>query len=257
MSRFKTASIATAVLLLIIALVFTGGQKWLFLAAATIAYLVLVGLGVAFIKMRFFCNALCNGTTGKMQVALTFDDGPDPLATPLLLDELKRTKVPAAFFCVGRKVLDNPALVKRILDEGHVIGNHTFSHKWWTNFMFGKLLFDEIARAQAAIKNVVDYEPAYFRPPVGLTNPHFDGALKKMRLTMVGWSVRSFDRLCSNPAKVVDRIVNKTHDGAVIVLHDGDATPDFLVNVVSRVVRILRQRGYTFVGLDALFGKDP
>lgn len=254
MSRFRAASITTAAILLIIAVLFTGELRWWLLAGTMMAYLVLVILGVTFIQMCFFCGAVCHGQRGKMQVALTFDDGPDARVTPLILDKLSQLKVPAAFFCTGEKILANPDLAKRICNEGHIIGNHTFSHGWWTNFLFGKYLFNEIERTQRAIKDAAGVSPIFFRPPAGLTNPHFNSVLKKVGLTMVGWSVRSLDRIASKPEAAVKRIINKTDDGSIIVLHDGGTKLGFAVDIVLEVVPKLRNRGYTFVRLDGFLG---
>lgn len=254
MSSFKAVSITIAVVLLIITVVFTGELRWWLLGATIITYLAFVLLGVTLIQMCFFCDAVCRGERGKMQVALTFDDGPDASVTPLILDKLSQLKVPAAFFCIGQKILANPDLAKRICNEGHIIGNHTFSHGWWTNFLFGKYLFNEIERTQRAIKDAAGVSPIFFRPPVGLTNPHFNSVLKKVGLTMVGWSVRSLDRIASKPEATIERIINKTHDGSIIVLHDGGARPGFVVDVILEVVPKLRNRGYTFVRLDNFLG---
>lgn len=239
-----------------IAGVFNGATRWWLLAAAVTAHLIVVGLGVAFIRLSFFCDAVCRGKEGKMQVALTFDDGPDPDATPLVIEALEQLKIAACFFCVGQKALANPHLTRRIHDSGHLLGNHTFRHKWWTNFLFGKYLASEIEQTQSAIETVAGVSPVFFRPPMGLTNPHFSRILKKAGLTVIGWTVRSLDRTASAPQPVVDRIINKTRDGSIILLHDGGVRAELLVEIVQQVVAKLRQRGYAIVRLDRLLSRE-
>jgi peptidoglycan/xylan/chitin deacetylase (PgdA/CDA1 family) len=255
MSRFKLASITTGVVLAVIAIIFTGAIRFWLLAATIVIYFVFVILGVSFIRMRFFCDAVCKGKTDKKQVAITFDDGPDPKVTPLILDRLSQLEVPAAFFCLGKQVLSNPDLTRRICDEGHIIGNHTFSHGWWTNFLFGRYLFNEIEQTQRAIKDAAGVSPVFFRPPMGLTNPHFNSVLRKTGLTMVGWSIRSLDRITSKPEVVIEKIINKTRKGSIILLHDGGTNPEFIISIILEIVPKLRERGYTFVTLDSFLGR--
>ena len=92
------------------------------------------------------------GAGGRKRVALTFDDGPDPAATPRLLELLAREGIQAAFFCVGRKVAEQPELAARLAAAGHVLGNHTYHHRWWSNFMRRAAWRREIERTQEAIE---------------------------------------------------------------------------------------------------------
>ncbi len=244
--------------------------RWWIVLVIGAAYACLVALGVALPKMNFFLRAQSAGRRrpGRMRVALTFDDGPDSAATPALLDALRELRAPAAFFCIGRRVKEAPELARRIVQEGHTIGNHSLRHSWWTNFLMGKRLRTEIQSAQDAIREATGVTPRYYRSPMGLSSPHLASALagsdatllsgaslRSTSLLLVGWDVQPFDR-GARQEKVIARILAKARDGSVILLHDGDARPDVLVRIVTEVVNRLRAAGCSFVGLDELFGAD-
>ena len=126
-------------------------------------------------------------------MVLTFDDGPDPSGTKGLLEALSQHGVKAVFFPIGMKAKAHPELLREIDQAGHAIGNHTYRHAWFTNLLVGKALDQEIAKAQKAIEAAIGKTPAFFRPPAGLTSPHYRKVLKRLRLVSVGWDVRVFD----------------------------------------------------------------
>ena len=179
MSHFCTATFFLVLSGLGIGFGFEGTFRWFGLGLLLSAYMVILVLGVSILKLNFFVKAICRGEPSSKRVALTFDDGPDPATTPLLLGVLKRHDIEAAFFPIGRKVEEHPEIIKQIDQEGHIIGNHTFRHAWWTNFMVGSALRREVGSAQEAIEDAIGKVPAYFRPPMGLTNPHLKKGLKK------------------------------------------------------------------------------
>ena len=167
------------------------------------------------LKLNFFVKATCRGDATAKRVALTFDDGPDPVATPNLLKVLKRHEIKAAFFPIGTKTRDYPEIIKQIDQEGHILGNHSFRHAWWTNFLISGALDREIRMAQEAIEAAIGKVPAYFRPPMGLTNPHLRRELKKHGLSVVGWDVRPFD-IRTSTEKVIKRVLKKIRNGSII-----------------------------------------
>ncbi len=199
-------------------------------------YLLACALGALCIRMKYFCPAICQGKPGTMKIALTFDDGPDPIATPLLLDLLRQENVPATFFCIGKNVDAHPQLARRIAAEGHLLGNHTYTHPWWIGFAFGPWLTREIGRTQAAIENTSGVAPRFFRPPMGVTNPHFATIAKRIGLTIVGWNVRSFDVIIS-AQEARDRVIRRARDGSILLLHDAGVAPDQMLDLVSGAIR--------------------
>lgn len=251
MSRFAVTTLLTLIVAGAAAILLGGAGRIWTLAAVVVGYLILFGIGVFSIRAQFFTRAICHGKRGEMRVALTFDDGPDPNATVAILELLSREKISAAFFCIGRNVDAHPQVAKRMAAAGHLLGNHTYRHAWWTNFLRRRGLVDEMVRTQEAIVKAVGVTPMYMRPPMGLTNPHYGGALRESGLTLVGWDVRSLDTVLSTKA-VIKRILSRTHDGSIILLHDGGASPERIVEIVSTVIGELRGRGFGFERLDRL-----
>ena len=215
------------------------------------SYLTIFVCGLCLIRMNFFCRAICRGKPGRMKVALTFDDGPDQKATRELLELLKREGIAATFFCIGKKVEANPEIAKRIVGEGHLLANHSYTHPWYVSVLGGAALRSEMERTQEAIVAAAGVRPKYFRPPSGMTGPNFPGALKKTGLTLVGWDVRSLDTVGS-AKKTVERIVRLVGDGSIILLHDGRTTPERIVEIVGGAVRELKARGFGFERVDRM-----
>jgi peptidoglycan/xylan/chitin deacetylase (PgdA/CDA1 family) len=252
MSKFSLATIGLVTATPLVGAWASGPLRWWLLGGLGALYLALVGLGVAFIKLNFFTRAICRGHQGFKSVALTFDDGPDPENTPQLLEVLDRCEVKAAFFCIGEKVKQYQETIRHLNAKGHLVGNHTYRHAWRTNFFWGRRLKREIQETQEVIKEVLGTAPLYFRSPMGLTNPHLSGALKGAGLTLIGWDVRGLDYKARSPEPVIQRILRKTRDGSIIVLHDGGAQPAIITAIVSRIIPELRDRGFVFQRLDDL-----
>jgi peptidoglycan/xylan/chitin deacetylase (PgdA/CDA1 family) len=248
MSRFHKIVIA-ALLPGVLALAF--GQFFL-LDVLVGAFLAIVGLGVALPRLSLFGNFICRGDNSRKQVALTFDDGPDRNSTPTLLDLLRETKVPAAFFCVGGKVAANPELAARIVREGHLLENHSFAHSNFTNFFSGARLESELSQTQAAIEKASGAAPKFFRPPMGLSNPRIFRAAKKLNLKVIGWTARGLDTKLAAPEKIVARIARRLEPGGIILLHDGGIPADRLVLTVKLLLAKLRELNYETARLDEL-----
>jgi peptidoglycan/xylan/chitin deacetylase (PgdA/CDA1 family) len=254
MSRFALTTLLTIAAALAAVFFLHGSARSLELIGLSLIYVTLFALGMSRIGLQFFCPAICRGTPGQKRIALTFDDGPDPVATPALLDLLHRERVPATFFCIGRNVDAQPVLAARVVAEGHLLGNHLYSHGWWTSFLRRRGLIDEIVRTQQAIQRATGATPIFLRPPVGLTNPHFAGALKATGMTMIGWDLRTFDS--SRPAKaVIQRIRRQVRDGSIIVLHDGGADLLHLEEILTDVIPHLRSEGFTFARIDEIVSR--
>jgi peptidoglycan/xylan/chitin deacetylase (PgdA/CDA1 family) len=253
MSRFHTLTILVALTALGAGLSLASPIRWFVLGLLLTAYLLIFILGVSVLKLNFFVEASCRGDSTARRVALTFDDGPDPVATRNLLEVLRHHQIKAAFFPIGTKTRDYPEVIKQIDQEGHILGNHSFRHAWWTNFLISGALDREMSMAQEAIRASVGKVPAYFRPPMGLTNPHLKRALKKHGLSVVGWDVRPFDTTASTE-KVIKRVLKKMRNGSIIALHDAGRTAADLVHLTEELVTKIKERNYTFSDLEELSG---
>jgi peptidoglycan/xylan/chitin deacetylase (PgdA/CDA1 family) len=250
MSRFKMATIALAAIVAAIGILAPDPLKWWLWGGFATAYFALVGLGATFIGWEFFGPAICRGRPGALRVSLTFDDGPDPVSTPRLLEVLEEHQVKAAFFLIGRQAERHRELVQAIAAKGHLVGNHTYRHAWWTNFLWGDRLEREIHRAQQVFKDILGIAPCFFRSPMGLTNPHLFGALKRIGLRLVGWDLRGLDQRAGAAEPVIRRLLNRCRDGSIILLHDGRANPQVLLDIVHSIIPALQNRGFAFVRLD-------
>lgn len=176
-------------------------HNFILFAVVAFAFLISVGLGVTFPHLRFFGDFICRGKNSQRCVALTFDDGPDANSTPQLLDLLEEAKIEAAFFCIGKKVAANPGLAARIVREGHLLENHSYTHSAFINFFSVARLRMEMLQTQTAIQATGGILPQFYRPPVGLTNPRTFRAARKLDLQVVGWTIRSLDTISTNPEK--------------------------------------------------------
>jgi peptidoglycan/xylan/chitin deacetylase (PgdA/CDA1 family) len=251
MCRFHTITILLILTALGTGLSLASPIHWFVLGLLLTVYLVIFILGVSVLRFNFFVKAICRGDSTKKRVALTFDDGPNPAATPNLLEVLRRHKIKAAFFPIGKKVRDYPEMIEQIDQEGHILGNHSFRHTWWNNFLISGGLDREIKMAQEAIEDAIGKVPAYFRPPMGLTNPHLGRALRKHGLSVVGWDVRPFDTTASTE-KVIKKVLKKIRNGSIIVLHDRGRIPADVARLTDTLVTKIKDQEYTFSDLEEL-----
>jgi peptidoglycan-N-acetylglucosamine deacetylase len=156
------------------------------------------------------------------QVALTFDDGPNPLITPWVLDALDSYNTKATFFCVGQSVSQHPALARQIISRGHAIENHSHQHSHAFSTFGLKRLKNDIETAQKTITDTVGCKPTLFRAPAGLRSPLLEPVLAPMGLRLVSWTRRGFDTVEKNPEKVFTRLSKGLQAGDILLLHDGN-----------------------------------
>jgi peptidoglycan/xylan/chitin deacetylase (PgdA/CDA1 family) len=181
-------------------------------------------------------------------VALTFDDGPTPEVTRKVLDVLRAKGVRATFFFVGRQVETNPDLARLVRNEGHVIGNHTYSHPLLFCFLTPGQLRRELTRGQDAIRQATGVTPRLFRSPVGLRHPLLASALVRMGLDFVLWSVRTYDTRSPGVESLRQRILDHVHPGAIVLLHDRRGRgASAMLEALPDVIDQLRARGYRLV----------
>lgn len=216
---------------------------WGYYLALGLLFVGLLSWGVFDIRLGYFVPTLCRlKNKQKRQVVLTFDDGPTEL-TPLFLDLLNRYEVKAIFFCIGRQIAQYPQIVQRIKDEGHLIGNHTYSHIPQNCFASTAVMTQEIQQTDALLAQLGIVTP-YFRPPYGVTNPHIAKAAKRMGKIVVGWDIRSLDTVIKDETRLWSRVVSKLNQGNIILMHD---TSERTLHVLEQLLKYLKANDYQVV----------
>jgi peptidoglycan/xylan/chitin deacetylase (PgdA/CDA1 family) len=184
-----------------------------------IVFLILCFGAPFFPRFGFFLPVISRGQSGAREIALTFDDGPSPLSTPILLNLLARHNLHATFFVVGEKAAQYPELIQSILDQGHTLGNHSWNHDYFLMLRRLKRLEKDIHNSQEILKQF-GVRPLVFRPPVGITGSRLGKVLAGEGLITVNYSCRAFDRGNRNVHNLADKILNCLQPGDVIMLHD-------------------------------------
>lgn len=183
-------------------------------------------------------------------VALTFDDGPNPNATPVILDALGAEGVRATFFILGRHADRWPQIVARAAAEGHVIGNHGYHHRkliWCAP----RYVREDIALGTAAIERVGAARPRMFRAPHGQRNPWVTPIARAAGQRTVGWTLGVWDTALPGAAVIADRVFHGTQPGSIVLLHDGDGYDPAgnrmqTARALPLIIRGLRDRGFSF-----------
>ena len=236
MSKFKLSLIIS--LIAIVALIFS---------SVNVAFVILFILGMflfwfamsMMINMNFFIRSTHHTTPNN--VLLTFDDGPDKDLTPHVLEILKKHNAQAGFFVIGKKIKENETLLLQMQNEGHIIGNHSFSHPLNFGRQSKKKVIKDLVDCNKEITRA-STRTSYFRPPFGVTNPNIAFALHVLKMKSIGWSLRTFDTKNKSPNFLLANILNKVKGGDIILLHD---TQKITVAILDPLILELRKRGFT------------
>jgi len=191
---------------------------------------------------RIYNNCIWEINTKEKIVYLSFDDGPHPIATPFVLNELRKYNAKATFFCIGKNVKANSEIYKSIITEGHAVGNHTQNHLngWKTN---DKVYLDDIAEAKKYIDSNL------FRPPYGRISMFQLRQLKgaKYNLKPVMWSVLSGDfDIDITPAQCAENVLLNSKSGSIVVFHDSEKAFNNLRYALPKVLEYFSKEGYKF-----------
>ncbi len=217
--------------------------------------LVFVKLGIMFwgsyfINSNYHIKTLCEVKTDKKEIAITFDDGPDKNVTPVLLEVLNRHNAKAAFFCIGRKIEGNEAVLKKIDSEGHIIGNHSFSHSNFFDFFTAGKMKREFEQSDKLVFDATGKQMNFYRPPYGITTPAMKKAVAAKQYHTIGWSVRSMDSMQRNEQKLMSKLTAQLKPGAVFLFHDTWAG---VVPLIDKFLAEAKAQGYKVVRPDELF----
>ena len=181
----------------------------------------------------------------KPKIALTFDDGPNPSSTPVLLDGLAGRNVKVTFFVIGENVVKYPKVVSREAEEGHIIGNHTYSHVDLTK-MSQEMTECELGKTNTAIEEITGKKTEYMRPPYGAWKKEME---ENTGMIAVLWNVDPLDWNTDNETEIVNKVVTETEENDIILLHDCYLSS---VKAALRIIDIMQAKGYEFVTVDEL-----
>jgi len=235
------------------------------LLAFGVVFLVLVW-GVLWHNSSLFAPTLSRGSPDAPRVALTFDDGPDPRLTPLVLDILAQTKVKATFFCVGQSARQHPELVRRMHREGHLVANHSYHHDWHMNLWHPRRVARTVLRSEAVLKRLTGFVPRFYRTPVGIKSPAQALVGWRLGLTLVGWRLAARDggRFRLRPERL-RRMGERARAGDILLVHDGKwgaadsaatlhQSAEVFATYLPVLIETLRRRGLQPERLDTVAG---
>lgn len=225
--------------------------KWL-VVGVILLFLLIVAIGTSFIQLNYFVKSINKGK--NKGIALTFDDGPNSAITPQILAILEKENIKATFFVIGNKIEENAALLKKINDEGHTIGNHSYSHNNQLTICSTKKLKEDIIKCNQLIEEVISKKPVFFRPPFGVTTPRYRRALSKLNMHSIGWSIRSFDTQSKNKEVLYKKITKQILDGSILLFHD---TQKITVEVLPSIIQFCKVNGINIVPLQELINLQP
>ncbi|MFD2043593.1 polysaccharide deacetylase family protein [Ornithinibacillus salinisoli] len=209
------------------------------------------------LQQRYPDTIVLSGDQTENKIAVTFDDGPDPRFTPQILDVLAENNVPATFFLMGARAEAYPELVNRIMEEGHIVGNHTYWHPNLVEEDDIATLENEVTRTEDALAELIGYRTSLFRAPYGFLYNELVEKLDDLDYTVVGWTVDSLDWQEEPPEEITNNVVNNIHPGAIILMHDGAEWDSDRTNTIASLQQVITElagQGYEFVTVPELLG---
>lgn len=217
--------------------------------------IIVLVLGSIFIQLNLYVKSINSVAefkeymeidTEAKNICLTFDDGIHAVNTPLALDILKRKNIKAHFFIIGKNIKSNEAVLKRMHEEGHCIGNHSFWHEWNFDLQNSLAMQQEIEDTNKLIKETTGVMPLIFRPPYGVTNPNLAKAIRNTHMLSMGWNLRSLDTVAKSREELLNKLIRKTKPNAIVLLHE---RCDITIDVLTEYIDYCLLEGYTFVTL--------
>ena len=251
MLRFFTINALALVIFfgLLIAGFFGNVPAWLYVLFVFI-WLLITAIGSFQIRLNYHFQSLNhNYKTSENHISITFDDGPNLDFTPKVLALLKGNNAKATFFLIGENAEKYPEIVRQIIEDGHTIANHSYSHSKKFGFFSSEKITSELCQTNAILKEITGKEIKMFRPPFGVTNPNIKRALKKTRHLSIGWSKRSLDTTNISEEKILKRITHNLKKGDIVLLHDTSAKT---VAILEQLLLILPPHKMQSVSVDRL-----
>lgn len=191
------------------------------------------------ILSKLFPSLIWKIQTNKKEVWLTFDDGPDEKTTPLILSILEKLNIKATFFLIGREIEKHPSLTKSIIEKGHIIGNHSFSHL--DGYMTrNKIYYNDIFKNEIKINNLKLYRPPFGR----MSLPQIWFLRKKFKIIM--WDIFSWDFIKNNSLNMKNNVINNIEKGSIIVFHNNTKSFSNLSKKLEETLIEIQNKGYNF-----------
>ncbi len=205
------------------------------------------------VQWNFFVKAYnTNPSITRKEIALTFDDG--PVASTLeILDLLKKFDMKASFFCIGKNIQENPEIFQKIIEDGHMVGNHTFSHTRKMGFLSTHKIIEEINTCNKTAFEIGGVVLKTYRPPFGIINPKVKRALENTGHQVIGWNVRSYDAVLNSKRFILKRIIKNIKPGDIVLLHDNNYQT---IEILEQLLLFLQTNNYVSVRVDNLFQID-
>ena len=255
MLRFNTITAIFVVLLIaLIGIHFFYGFSYYVFAIPLVLYITALAYGSYNVRSNFYVKTISSAKIPQKQIAISFDDGPTTAYTPQILQILKENDVKAAFFCIGKRVEENETILKQVYEEGHMIGNHSYSHDLWFDLFSSKKMHEDLQMMNAATEKAIGKKPRLFRPPYGVTNPNLKKAIQQGKYTAIGWNIRSMDTVIKDAQKLLVKVTASLKPGAVVLFHD---TSKSTLDILSTFIKQARENGYEIVRLDKLLNLEP
>lgn len=206
-------------------------------------------VGSSLISSNYHVKAYCNNSSEtEKKIAITFDDGPS-VYTLEVLQLLKKYNAKATFFCIGKNIETYPEILKQIIDDGHLVGNHSYSHSKFFDFYNQDKIRKEIIKTDQLLEQFTPGKINFFRPPYGVTTPSIRRALKVTGHKTIGWNIRSLDGGTKNQELILNRIIKRVSPGGIVLLHDTGAHS---VLVLEQFLQFLQQNNYQVVSIEEL-----
>lgn len=206
-------------------------------------------VGSSLISSNYHVKAYCNNSSEtEKKIAITFDDGPS-VYTLEVLQLLKKYNAKATFFCIGKNIETHPEILKQIIDDGHLVGNHSYSHSKFFDFYNQDKIRKEIIKTDQLLEQFTPGKINFFRPPYGVTTPSIRRALKVTGHKTIGWNIRSLDGGTKNQELILNRIIKRVSPGGIVLLHDTGAHS---VLVLEQFLQFLQQNNYQVVSIEEL-----
>lgn len=251
MITFKNISLLTILMFIILGIssIFVD-ISFLWYVMIFLIWLVITIVGSFTASWNYHLNSFTsNPNISTKKIAITFDDGPNSQFTSEVLKILSEYNAKATFFCIGEQVEKHPEVLKSIVNEGHIVGNHSYTHNYFINFKSTQGWIAELQKADEVIERVTGVKPTLFRPPFGVTTPHLAKAIKASGHRVIAWNIRSFDTVLKNPEVILKRLTHQVKPGSVILLHDNHPK---IVYILERLLQFLQENDYQVVTINQL-----